>query len=147
MLRLSRCLPLLLTASLAACAGGQFDLLRPAGSSVAPTNYKADILAFLRTYLNDPTNIRDTALTQPMVLPVGSQQRHVVCVRFNAKNSRGQYAGLINTAAVFNAGKLDRFIDLSPDEAASDAPLRAQLREPCQTATYQPFPELQQLTR
>jgi hypothetical protein len=138
-------LMLALAAALSACSG-RFDPISAIGNP-APTNYKSDILAFLRSYLNDPTNIRDAALTRPFPVRVGADMRHAVCVRFNARNSAGQYAGVIDTAAVFNAGRLDRFLDLSPDPAAPDAALRAQLREPCQAATYEPFPELQQLTR
>lgn len=136
----------LLAATLTACASGGFNLTQ-SRDNIPPANYRADILAFLRTYLNDPTNIREAALSQPAILRVGSTPRYVACVRFNAKNSRGQYAGLIDTAAVFEAGKLSRFIDLTPDETAQDAAIRAQLREPCGQATYAPFPELQQLTR
>ena len=144
---LSRWTVVLLTATLTACTStSSFNLTQPTGNA-PPSNYRADILAFLRTYLNDPTNIREASLSQPTVLRVGSEPRYVACVRFNAKNSRGQYAGLINTAAVFEGGKLSRFIDLTPDETAQDAPMRAQLREPCNGATYTPFPELQQLTR
>jgi hypothetical protein len=143
-----RWLILCLAAGLSACAGGRYDVLNvSAKTNAAPTNAKADILAFLRTYLNDPTNIRDTALTEPLLLRVGTEPRYVVCVRFNAKNANGKFAGVIDTAAVFNAAKLDRFIDLTPDPNASDAAIRAQLREPCRTAAYRPFPELQQLTR
>lgn len=145
-----RGLIVLLALALPACtgSGSRFDLFQATRSGTPPSNYKADILAFLRTYLNDPTNIRDASLTRPVALPVGRDTLHVVCVRFNAKNSLGQYAGPINTAAVFNAsGRLDRFIDLTPDETAADAAMRAQLREPCGGASYQPFPELQQLTR
>jgi hypothetical protein len=136
----------LLAAFLAACAGASQN--NPFERNVAPTDYKGDILAFLRTYLNDPTHVRQASLTQPSLQRVGPEERYVACVRFNARKSDGRYAGLIDTAAVFNpSGRLDRFIDLTPDETAADAALRESLGATCKTAAHQPFPELERLTR
>jgi hypothetical protein len=129
---------------IAGCSG-QRDLF---SRNTMPSDPKADILAFLRSYLNDPTNVREATLTQPSLQRVGGQDRYTVCVRFNARKSDGRYAGLIDTAAVFNpSGRLDRFLDLTPDETAADAALRTELGNVCKTATYQPFPELERLTR
>jgi hypothetical protein len=133
-------LPLLL----AACAS-QHDSLTP--TQTPPSNYKADITAFLRSYLNDPTNVRDASATQPTLQRVINSRLYVVCVRFNAKRSDGKYAGMMDTAAIFNNGRLDRFIDLTPDETASDADLRTQQRDLCKPLAYQPFPELEHMTR
>ena len=145
-LRLLRCTTLLLAAGLAACAGaGQPN---PFERNVPPSDYKADILAFLRTYLNDPTNVRQASVAPPSLQRVGREERYVACVRFNARKSDGRYAGLIDTAAVFStSGRLDRFLDLTPDETAADAALRESLGATCKTAAYQPFPELERLTR
>jgi hypothetical protein len=140
-----RYMVLMVAAGLAACAsqGTPFDR-KPS----PPTNYKSDILALLRTYLNDPTNVRQAALTQPSLQRVGHEQRYIACVRFNARKSDGRYAGVLDSVAVFDDnGKLTRFINLTPDETAPDAALRVQLGEVCKTATYQPFPELERLTR
>ena len=35
--------------------------------NVVPQNYKNDLMAFLRTYLNDPTHIRAAAVSQPQL--------------------------------------------------------------------------------
>ena len=137
------CLPLVLAVSLAACAGQR----NPFETNPAPQNYKAEILAFLRTYLNDPTNVREASLSQPSQQRVAGADRYVVCVRFNARKSDGKYAGLINTAAVFSEGRLWSFVNLTPDETAADAAQRKQLGEVCEAETYQPFPELERLTR
>jgi len=142
-LRSLRCSILILTLALTACATER-DLTQ---DNRVPTNYKADILAFLRTYLNDPTNVRDASASQPTLQHVGAGDRYVVCVRFNARKSDGKYGGVLDTAAIFNGGKLYSFIDLTPDETASDAELRTQQRNLCKTATFQPFPELEHLTR
>lgn len=139
--RLLACAALL---GVSACAS-QGDLSE---RSQAPTSYRNDIVAFLRTYLNDPTNVREAAVAPPSLQRVGSENRYVACVRFNARRLNGRYGGLLNTAAVFNTtGRLDRFIDLTPDETAPDAAVRNQLREGCMAAAYQPFPELEGLTR
>jgi len=143
-LRLLRCAMLVLVAGLSACAGQQ----NPFETTQAPTNYKADILAFLRTYLNDPTNVREAAVAEPTLQTVDGDRRYIACVRFNARRLDRRYAGLLNTAAIFNpSGKLDRFIDLTADPAAPDAAVRAHLSDVCRTAAYQPFPELERLTR
>src|SRR5215813_5764208 len=51
--------------------------------------YKPDILAMLRIYINDPTQMRDAAISQPM----GRTQRFRVCLQLNARNRGGEYAG------------------------------------------------------
>jgi hypothetical protein len=35
-----------------------------------PENYKAELLVFLHTYINDPTNIRDAAIADPVLKPI-----------------------------------------------------------------------------
>ncbi len=104
--------------------------------NVYPKNYKSDLLAFLRTYLNNPDHIRDAALAPPQMKSVGPGERFVACVRYNARNSDGQYKGAKDGVAVYVLGKLDQFID-QPKAA----------REICKDAAYAPFPELQALTR
>jgi hypothetical protein len=98
-----------------------------------PANYKPETLAFLRSYLNDPSRIRDAFISTPTVRPVANVGlRYVACVRFNARRSDGSYAGSRDHFAVFFGGKLDRL---------------APTREDCRDAAYQPFPELERLTR
>jgi hypothetical protein len=101
------------------------------GINAYPANYKADILAAMHAYLNDPSGIRDTSISEPMLKEVGNGNRYVVCLRFNGKRDDGNYAGIKQVEAVFLAGRFDDFVD---------AP-----REPCLAATYAPFPELEQL--
>jgi hypothetical protein len=103
--------------------------------NVVPQSYKQDLLAFLRTYLNDPTHIRAASVSQPQLKTVGPGERYVACVRYNARNSDGKYAGSKDGAAVYVAGKLDRFLD---DKQAQPY---------CKDAAYGPFPELERLTR
>jgi hypothetical protein len=37
-----------------------------------PENYKTELLAFLHTYINDPTSIRNAAIADPMLKPVNA---------------------------------------------------------------------------
>jgi hypothetical protein len=104
--------------------------------NVFPQNYKNDLMAFLHTYLNDPTHIRGAAVSQPQRKNVGPGERYITCVRYNARKSSGQYAGSKDGVAVYVSGKLDRFFDV-PRE----------VREVCKDAVYEPFPELETLTR
>ena len=104
--------------------------------NVVPHAYKQDLIAFLRTYLNDPTHIRGAAVAAPQRKHFGPADRYVACVRYNARNTEGKYIGQKEGAAVFVSGKLDRFLD-SPKEA----------RELCKEAAYAPFPDLEKLTR
>ncbi len=104
--------------------------------NVYPQHYKADLLAYLRTYLNDPTHIRDAGVSQPQLKAAGPGQRFVACVRYNARKSDGQYAGVKDGAGIYVGAKLDRFID-GPKIS----------KEFCADAVYAPFPELERLTR
>ena len=115
-------------------AGGDDD-----GSNVYPTNYKTEILAAMHVYLNDPTGIRDAGIADPALKAVADAKRYVVCVRYNAKTrfdaKKGttDYAGVKEAAAIFVAGRFDRFADAA--------------HEACTGATYAPFPELEKLSR
>lgn len=104
--------------------------------NVYPQSYKNDLLAFLRTYLNDPTHVRGAMASPPVRKNMGLGERYVVCVRYNSRNGDGKYTGPKEGAAVYVAAKLDRFLDL-PKE----------VRELCKDASLAPFPELEKLTR
>jgi hypothetical protein len=107
-------------------------------SNVAPLDYKADILAFMRTYLNDPTNVRNAAVSAPArkLIPGDPAERIVSCLRYDAKKSSGGYAGAKTGIVIYGSGKLDRFIDTPK-----------LVREVCEGVALQPFPELQRLSR
>jgi hypothetical protein len=127
-------LAIALTLTLSACWGtsGLFGARETDEARNYPANYKADIIAFIRTYVNDPTNIRDAAVSEPSFQQVGSEDRFVACLRFNAKGPGGSYAGVKDNLVIFAAGRLDRMMP-------------AQNR--CTGAAYEPFPELGRLTR
>lgn len=102
-------------------------------ANIYPANYRADTVAFLKTWLNDASGIRDAAISEPALRQAGPVQRYVLCVRFNAKNSTGKYQGTKDRMVVFLAGRLDTMVDAKRDE--------------CAGANYQPFPELERLSR
>ncbi len=104
--------------------------------NILPAGYKADLLAFMRTYLNDPANVRSAGVTAPQRKIVGPGERFVVCVRYDAKKDGGQYAGAKESMVVFVSGKLDRFVEAIREN-----------RDLCKGAVYAPFPELQKLAR
>ena len=123
---------------LTGCASGERDYSGPETTlggvsvNVFPENYRAEILAYQRSYLNDPTGIRSAGITQPALRKVGGVERYMACVRFNAKAAGGTYSGLREYLAIFVAGKLDQM------------PVT---REECNGAAYEPFPELERLRR
>ena len=104
--------------------------------NVYPQNYKADLLAFLRTYLNNPQGVRGAMVSPPALTTVGQGQRYVACLRYNARDMDGKYPGPKEGAAVYVSAKLDRFVDA-----------KVAVRELCKDAVYAPFPELGNLTR
>jgi hypothetical protein len=103
-----------------------------------PANYKSDIVAAMRAYLNDPSGIRDASVSEPVLKPASTSmpERYIACLRFNGKKSATVYAGTKEVAAVFLAGRFDQFVDAPKEEQ----PL-------CANATYAPFPELEKLPR
>lgn len=101
------------------------------GINAYPANYKADILAAMHVYLNDPTGIRDAAVSTPALKQASNETRYVACLKFNPKKNDTDYAGIKELAAVFLAGRFDHFMETPKDL--------------CAGATYTPFPELQKL--
>lgn len=103
--------------------------------NVYPQGYRRDLLAFLRTYLNEPSGVRGAAVSAPVLRDVGPGERYYTCVRYNERKD-GRYAGPKDGVAVYVSGKLDRFFD-TPREVLPF----------CKDAAFAPFPELETLTR
>jgi hypothetical protein len=137
--RLISALPVFALAALAsACAREQPGVLATDPNSY-PTNYKAEIIAYLRTYLNDPSGVRGASIAEPELRtipgapPTPTTQRYMVCLRFNAKDSTGKYEGSRDRMVAFLAGRLDTLVPAQ--------------KEQCANANWQPFPELEKLKR
>jgi hypothetical protein len=123
---------------LAGCTAYQTDLQyartrNEQANKTVPVNYRADTVSFMRTYLNDPTRVRGAFLSEPALRTFDHSDRYVACLRYNARKSDGQYAGSKDSLVLFRDGRLDRVVDNA--------------REQCKDAAYQPFPELEQMTR
>jgi hypothetical protein len=117
------------------CACAQEPPPVVADPNTPPVNYKAEILAYLRTYLNNPTGVRGAFIGEPELrtIPGSTAQRYMVCLRFNAKDSTGKYEGSRDRLVAFLSGRLDTL-----------APAR---KDQCEKTNWQPFPELEKLTR
>jgi len=135
-----------LTLALGGCASGLSIGGAPPENdpdiNVYPANYKPEILGAMHAYLSDPTGIRGAGIADPALKTVGGNQRYVVCLRFNAKKPRGDYAGTKELAAVFVAGRFDRFTEIPKGEKAD-----RDERDRCVGASYAPFPALEKLAR
>ena len=130
---------LLLPVALAACAGGDegrsitYTDDRGVANQPFPNNYRAELLAFMKTYLNNPAGVRDAVLAEPVQRTVGGRLRYVSCLRFTPRESDGSYRSPRERAILFVNGRLDRVV-----ENAS---------ETCAGAVYAPFPDLEKMTR
>jgi len=98
-----------------------------------PANYKPELLAFMKTYLNNPVGVKEAMLAEPVQRTVGGRLRYVVCLRYNARDSDGNYRGQRERAVLFVDARLDRIV-----EDASDT---------CAGAVYAAFPELERMVR
>ncbi len=130
---------LLLPIVLAACAGGEdrdsaFNIDNGSDANQPfPNNYRAELLAFMRTYLNNPAGVHNAVMAEPVQRTVGGRLRYVSCLRFAARESDGSYREPRERAILYVNGRLDRVA-----ENASEI---------CASAVYAPFPDLEKLTR
>ena len=98
-----------------------------------PFNYRTDLLAFLRSYLNNPVGVRDAAMAPPAQRTVGGRLRYVICVNYTAMDGDGKPLAPQQLAVSFVDARLDRVVE---DTAAA-----------CAGASYAPFPEMEKMTR
>jgi hypothetical protein len=131
---------LLLPVALAACAGADEEgrdagITIDNGSAIQPfpANYRTELLAFMKTYLNNPVGLHDAAMAEPVQRTVGGRMRYVSCLRFTPREADGGYREQRERAIIYVNGRLDRII-----EKAADL---------CAGAAYAPFPDLEKLTR
>jgi hypothetical protein len=136
----ARCLAiLLLPVALAACAGSpdarsiSFTDDRGVADQPYPNNYRSEILAFMRTYLNNPVGVREAAMAEPVQRTVGGRQRYISCLRYVSREADGTTRGVVERAVIYVDGRLDRIA-----ENASEL---------CAGSAYASFPDLEKLTR
>ncbi|MHC1949535.1 hypothetical protein IF803_34925 [Bradyrhizobium sp. UFLA06-06] len=131
---------LLLSLPLAGCltsddGGGPttFTDDRGVANQPLPDRYRDQILAFMRTYLNNPVGVREAVIAEPAQRTIGGRLRYVVCLRYSAKDTDGNYRPARERGVLFVDGRLDRILD-NP-------------AEPCAGASYAAFPELEKMSR
>jgi hypothetical protein len=128
-------LPIVLTA----CAGGDegrsFSLFGDKNDPPQsfPSNYRLELLAFMKTYLNNPVGVRDAALAEPVMRDVNGKMRYITCLRYSARESDGSYREPRERAVLFLSGRLDRMIEKGG--------------ELCAGVALAPFPDLEKMTR
>jgi hypothetical protein len=115
--------------TLCACSSFTPEKEKPVEENLFPKNYKTAILARLRDQLPDEKGIRGAFLAEPVLKPRDANTRYIACIRFDAKDERGQYRGNKEYAAFFYGGELTQIVDAT--------------RELCDKSAYQPFPELE----
>ena len=133
---------LMLPLALAACASagdGEERSFNPFGSGKPdtpqsfPSNYRAELLAFMKTYLNNPVGVRDAAMADPVMRDVNGKMRYLTCLRYSARESDGSYREPRERAVLFVNGRLDRMIEKGG--------------ELCAGVALTPFPDMEKMTR
>lgn len=124
--------------ALAGCGGssGLPDLTKerekPAvDPNLFPPDFKRKVRDMLRQSLTNWRDVRDGAISEPVLKPMSNTTRYVVCVRYNEKSGNA-YLGVKESAAIFLSGEVTQFIDSSP--------------ELCGNAIFQRFPEIESNT-
>jgi hypothetical protein len=125
--------------ALAACAGSDdgkaisLSSDRSDTNPAAPTDYRLQLLSFMKTYLRNPVGVQSAAIAEPVQRPVEGQLHYVICLRFNPREMDGSYRGIRERAVVFVNGRLDHMIENTT--------------EICAGVVYAPFPELEKMSR
>ena len=86
-------LPIMLSACAASDDGKPITFTddRGVSSQPFPKNYRTEVLAFLKTYLNDPVGVRGAVMAEPVERVVGGRLRYVACLRFSPREPDGGY--------------------------------------------------------
>ncbi len=130
---------LMLPIVLAACASGDegrsFSLFSDSKDTPQsfPANYRTELLAFMKTYLNNPVGVHEAAMAEPVMRDVNGKMRYISCLRYSARESDGSYREPRERAVLFLNGRLDRLIEKSG--------------ELCAGVALAPFPEMEKMTR
>ena len=98
-----------------------------------PANYRPEVLAFMKTYLNNPVGVREAVIAEPTQRTVNGRVRYVTCLRFAERQADGTYRDPHERAILFINGRLDRVLQDSG--------------EVCAGVAYAAFPELERMSR
>ena len=130
---------LALPLALAGCFGSDgdrptlMDGTQAGGPQPFPDNFRGDMLALMRSYLNNPVGVRDAAWpSRCSARSAAGCSMSAACTSPHAR-SDGTYSHERERAVIFVDGRADRVVDNAS--------------EPCAGAVYVPFPELEKMTR
>jgi hypothetical protein len=127
----------LLPLMLAACFGSDGGRPSVGDAAVAaqpfPDNYRADAVAIMRSYLNNPVGVREASMAEPVLREVGGRPFYVGCLHYTPRETDGGYRAMRERAVVYVSGRPDRVVERTA--------------ELCAGAVYAPFPELEKMTR
>jgi hypothetical protein len=127
---------LLLPLALSACIGSEdtrATSFMEESNQAFPANYRAEVVAFMKTYLNNPVGVREAVMAEPTQRTVNGRPRYVGCLRFAERQADGTYREPRERAILFINGRLDRMLQ--------------ETGEVCSGVAYAPFPELERMTR
>jgi len=125
----TRAASLCLLLALAACSSSSKE--PEENPNVFPSKFKDEILNTMTSSLDDPTNVRGAYISDPVLRPVGKDERYTACVRSDSRDPSKEYTGSKDRIAFFYGGHLNQLIDAT--------------KEQCGNAAYKPFPELEKL--
>jgi len=119
-IRTAGALSAVLVAAVAGCS--QFGKPEQPDPNLYPANYKADLVAYIRTNQLEMLKARESHVSAPTLKQFDLQSRYFVCLRIDGPDGRKE------KFAVFFAGAINQFVDATGEQ--------------CGAASYQPFPEL-----
>jgi hypothetical protein len=158
----------IVAAALSGCAGQSYREEQP---QRYPDNYKTELLQFLHSYINDPTNIRNASIAEPVLISVDTKmERTGVEERPPPRaagpgGAQGQQPGRENESYLiegtrqryvacvrYNAKDRDgHYMGLKQGMAIYAGGRFERLIEPargvCDQTEFKPFPELEKLGR
>jgi hypothetical protein len=118
---------------MAACSDSK-DKAVAVDPNVVPARYRQEVVDTLRDEVfskNDTTSVSDALISEPVLRPVGSDQRYTICVRYTAHGTAANLTATAERIGYFYGGHLTQLVETSGNE--------------CRNAAYKPFPELNQV--
>jgi hypothetical protein len=126
----------LLALSLGGCAKhsrAEIEAENEAALNTFPTDYRSQLLRFLRTSFNDP-KFRDASISEPALKPTsGGVSRYVACVRFTDQGGSEAHQHINGKLAIFFRGSVNQLVDADANQ--------------CAAVTYKPLVESDQNSR
>jgi hypothetical protein len=132
-----RVLPMVLVAlALGGCSGsaptlgfGKSAPPPPTDPNIFPAKYRTEVVDFMRTWLNNPSKVKDAFISEPVLRPVAGTPHYIACVRYTPRGTDNRYEGPQQRVAIFLGGRLNQFIADDP--------------QVCAELSYQRFSELE----